>query len=526
MGRGDERLRHSRLVKTIGIIPIVFSLCFFVLPLGNVARAVATTIGGGATTALGTQTWATLQLAATSALQALASAVLTLAVGLPLTAVLARREFPGRRLLTALVTVPFILPTVVTGLALRQATSGWLEPGLALLLLGHVYVNLAVVQRLVGPVWAALDGRLLLAAAALGANRWQVLRTVTLPLLRPAIRRAGAIVFAYTFGSLGLVLLLGGRTRTLETQVLRQVSLLLDFPGAAVTALLQLLVVRSVLALATRDRLHRATLAARPGGDVRRPLRHGAVFAAVVSALLLAPLAGLVPSSLRGSDGWTLQWWADAVSLQGLAGVSAAPAALFATVRTATATGVTAAVLAVAVGVAVLLPRWRWLGRLSALPLAVSASTLGLGLLLTFGRAPLDWRGSWWLLPLAHTLAALPLTTALTIPLITGLDARRVVVASTLGATPLRAFVTAYGPACGRAGVHAAAVGAAVSLGEFGAASFLGAYDHATLPVSIMRLLAHPGAQSLGVAAVMALLLTACAIALVSVIARLEGNRS
>ena len=85
------------------------------------------------------------------------------------------------------------------------------------------------------------------------------------------------------------------------------------------------------------------------------------------------------------------------------------------------------------------------------LPLGTSAVTVGLGLLLAFSRAPLDLRGSWLLVPLAHTLVAVPLVMATLLPVLRSVDPRLRQVAATLGAGPVRAWIDVELPLLGRA---------------------------------------------------------------------------
>ncbi|WP_338316469.1 ABC transporter permease, partial [Streptomyces bohaiensis] len=125
--------------------------------------------------------------------QAAASTVLTLLLALPGAYVLARFSFPGKRVLRAVVTVPFVLPTVVVGAAflgligrggllddlwgLRLDTTVWA------ILLAHVFFNYAVVVRTVGGLWSQLDPRQEEAARLLGAGAFGAWRRVTLPAL-------------------------------------------------------------------------------------------------------------------------------------------------------------------------------------------------------------------------------------------------------------------------------------------------------------------------------------------------------
>ena len=123
--------------------------------------------------------------------------MLTLVVALPGAYVLGRYEFPGRRLVRALVTVPFVLPTVVVGSAFvallgRGGPLGalGLDQTVWAILLAHVFFNYAVVVRTVGGLWSHLDPHQEEAARVLGASRWRAFREVTLPALRPAIAAA------------------------------------------------------------------------------------------------------------------------------------------------------------------------------------------------------------------------------------------------------------------------------------------------------------------------------------------------
>ena len=183
--------------------------------------------------------------------QAALSTVLTVLVALPGAYVLARYEFRGKRLVRALVTVPFVLPTVVVGSAFLALGVG---PSVSAILLAHVFFNYAVVVRTVGGLWAHLDPRQEEAARVLGASRARVLREVTLPALRPAITAAA-------IDHLPLHLHVLRRdpdsrrpdaSRTLETEIYRQTTQLLDLHLAAALSIVQL------AAVVAAPRLHRA----------------------------------------------------------------------------------------------------------------------------------------------------------------------------------------------------------------------------------------------------------------------------
>jgi thiamine transport system permease protein len=238
--------------------------------------------------------------------------------------------------------------------------------------------------------------------------------------------------------------------------------------------------------------------------------------------IVLVPVLALALASLRGADGWTLSWWASLGSIDAGTTRLAPPAAAITTsLVLATVTALLAALVGGLAALTVLTPgRPRLIAVIAVVPLGVSAATLGLGMLLAFGRPPIDLRASGLLIPIAHSLVAIPLVVAVVAPGVRSTDVRLASVAATLGATPTRAFWTAYGPVLRIVMVASAALAGAVSLGEFGAATFLGRATSPTVPVQIVRLLGRPGEQSLGVAAVLAVILVIVTLAVVLLVDR------
>ena len=127
------------------------------------------------------------------------------------------------------------------------------------------------------------------------------------------------------------------------------------------------------------------------------------------------------------------------------------------------------------------------------LPLAVSAVTLGLGLLVTFDSGIYDLRSRWVMIPIAHSLVALPIVVRTMLPVLRSVPAGLREAAATLGATPIYMWRTIDRPLLARAWFTSLALAAAVSLGEFGASSFLTRRTSATLPTEIASLLGRPG---------------------------------
>ncbi len=515
-----------RWLPWVWLLPAAFLLAFLVYPLGSLTSTIVTGSGTQALARLASlPLW---QVTALALVQAVASTALALALGLPIANVVTRYRYRGRALAQALVTVPFVLPTVVVALAFRSLLGPAVPQGFALVVLAHAYINLAVVVRIVGAQWSQHDPDLENVARTLGASRWRAFVDVTWPSLRPAIASSAAVVFVFSFTSLGIVLLLGdATTRTLESQILRQTSVLLDFPGAAATALVQLVLVTVVL-LAGAAAARRSPTR-RMGPVVLRPMpadrgARTAVRATVGFAYLivLAPVLALVAASVRASGGWSLAWWQSIGSVDaGTTRLGSPAAALATSVGFAVVTALVAAVIGGLAAIAVLAPgRARLMSVLAMIPLGVSAATLGLGLLLAYGRPPTDLRSTGLLVPVAHALVAVPLVVAVVAPALRSTDARIRMVAASLGAAPTRAFLTTYGPVLRVVMLASAALAGAVSLGEFGAASFLTRAGSPTVPVQIVRLLGRPGEQSVGVAAALAVILVALTLTLVLLVDR------
>ena len=149
----------------------------------------------------------------------------------------------------------------------------------------------------------------------------------------------------------------------------------------------------------------------------------------------------------------------------------------------------------------------RWLDPLLMLPLGASAVTLGLGFIISFNRPPLRLLASPWLIPLAHTMVALPFVIRTLQPALASIPERLRDAASMLGASPLRTWLAVDWPIIWRASLAAATFAFTVSLGEFGATALLTRPEYPTIPIAIYRFLSQPGGLNYGQAMAMATML-------------------
>lgn len=527
--------------RLLSVLPAAFLALFFGYP---VVTLLATAAGSGAGPLLPA---GVAQVVLFTVAQAVASTALVVLLGVPGAWVLARFRFPLRGVVEALAVVAFVMPTVVvaTAVSATLAADGPLaavlpagaDRGLGAILLAHVYFNLAVVVRTVAAHWAHLDPRPGEAAAALGAPPWRVFTAVTWPQLRPAVWASAGIVFLFTFTSFGVVLLLGGPGQaTIEVEIQRQVLDLFNLRAAAVLSVLQILVVLALLVVQGRLATDVDVSGAVAPDRLRRPAGARqwvavATFVAVAVALLAGPVVMVVARALDTGTGWGWQHFSQLASARAGSILFVAPAEaignslLYAATATAIAVtvggmaayGLAARVRAAGVGQGI------WL-----LPLGVSAVTLGFGMLIAFDTAPLAWRSSFWIVPVAQSLVAIPFVVRALVPALQGIGPRVREAAATLGAGPWRVLWHVELPLLARPLAVATGFAFAISLGEFGATVFLARGDHPTVPVAIYRLLGTPGAVNQGQAMALATILiglTAAAVLGADRFARLGSGR-
>jgi thiamine transport system permease protein len=480
--------------------------------------------------------------------QAAVSTALALGLAMPFAWVLARYEFPGKPLVIAIATVPFVLPTIVVAAAftalvgpdgilndtLERAFSLGEPPirlmnTLWIILLAHVFYNFAMAARIVSAYWARLDPRLDDAAAMLGAGRIERFWRVTLPLLRAPILAAASLVFLFCFTSFGVILILGGsRYGTLETEIYRETVFLFRLPVAATLSLIQ--AVFTFLVMAVYARLQRAS----PGAGFQRPkavrwtwrTRLGVAGAVVaLLALTLVPLGALVERSFHAADGYTLDFYRSL-------GENPRKQILFITPTTAIRNSLGFALMTLAFalplgtlgayGSARVRRGGSWLEAMLLLPLGVSAVTLGLGFIITLDKPPLDLRGTWLLLVIAHTLVAYPFVARAVGAQLRGIDPHLREAARVLGAGPLRVFFEVDLPLLWRGLAVGAVFAFAVSMGEFGATLLIARPEWSTIPIAIFRYMGQPGALNYGQALAMSTILMAVTAAGFLVLERLR----
>ena len=445
---------------------------------------------------------------------ALASVVLAGTLGTALALLTRLVHFPGRRLVGALLALPAVLPPLVgvvaflflygeSGVIARSVmaitgatTAPWRFEGAPAILLIHATTMYVYPYLLVRGALASFDPALLEAASALGASRWRAIRTIVLPLLRPAIGNGALLVALSSLASFSAPYVFGGGFRVLPTQLI-STRLNGDVSIAMVETLV--LVVLALVALMLASRLGGPGVRGAGKGISPAPRRRAggwglATVGWLAAAWLLLPHLALLMVSFVPVGAWTTSALPESYTMNNYLALVAEPARWrpFGTsLWMATLAAIMAALVALAVAVAARDPGRRlsrWLEAALALPWAVPGTVYAIALATMFSvPQPTAGRfiliGTLWLLPLAYLVRALPIVGRAMIAAIRGLDPSLDEAAASLGASRMRVFRTITLPLLGPALAGATALAFVTGLGDFMTSVILYTYD--TRPVSL-----------------------------------------
>ena len=470
--------------------------------------------------------------------QAGLSTLLTLTLALPGAYIFARFNFPGKNILQALMTVPFVLPTVVTAAAFRALLgsggliNSWLMTGFSLssppiridqtvifFLLAHVFYNYTLVLRIVSSYWRQLNPHQQQAARMLGASPWQTFIRITLPQLMPAIGSAGLLVFIFCFTSFGVVLILGGPgCATIEVEIYRQAVQLFNLPMAAALSLIQIIINFILMWLhAQLTRKNRVGFFSNSRGrrtkEAESTLQKTILYANILFMviLLLAPLSALILRSFIGEHGFTLAYYTALFTTDTRSVFFVPP---IDAVRNSIGFGLTAMCIALILGIFASSYLASARGRnatfwdaIIMLPLATSAVTLGFGYIITLNSPPLNLRDSLALIPIAHGLVAFPFVVRCILPALRQIPQTLREAAMLLGGSPYQVWRRIVLPLIRRPVIVGSIFAFSISMGEFGASAFIARPHTATMPVAIFRFLGQPGDMNYGQAMAMSTIL-------------------
>jgi thiamine transport system permease protein len=545
------------------VIPLIFMGAFYFFPLGKLVSLSFSQANSAINKPIN---WQIISGAAGfTFLQAGLSTILTILLGLPAAYLFGRFNFPGKNALRIASTLPFILPTVVVAAGFNAliGPKGWLnlalmgilstsEPviniqnTLGAILLAHVFYNTSIVIRVVGTALSQLDHKLEDAAQTLGASPWKTLIKITLPLLMPSILSAVMLVFLFDFTSFGVILMMGGpRFTTLEVEIYIQTMQFLNLPLAGILSLIQLSFTMIVTLLLMKmgdggmgvpvmPRLRQEGLR-NPTKSWEKAFTFGVVL--LLLLLLISPIGSLLirsfsvrAPSINGGTGERIQlslsYYRELFSNPQQSLFYVPPIkAVWNSMKFAGTSAILSLTLGLMLAYGLLSGKnLRSVNLLMMLPLGTSAVTLGLGFFTAFSGVAGSPGLAGLLIPLAHTLISLPFVLRVVQPALQSIPGNLKMAAQSLGAKPLEVWRFVELPIIWRSLMTAAVYAFTISLGEFGATTFLSRPDMPTMPIAIFRYLNLPGSSNYGQAMAMAVIILFVCIISMTFLDRLQFN--
>nr|MBA2627066.1 iron ABC transporter permease [Gemmatimonadales bacterium] len=462
-----------------------------------------------------------------------ASVVLSAAIGIPLAFLFARYDFPGRRILGAVVALPAVLPPLVGVLAFLflYGESGfvahlvrtmfhldeapWRLQGAGAILLVHAYSMYVYFYLFTRAGLASLDASVFEAAASLGAGRWRTFRSVVLPLLRPSLAGAALLTFMTSLASFSAPYIFGGGFRVMTTQIIatrlngNDSLAMVETVSLTLLALLALWLLRRTDAEETTGSAGKGVAPER--ARVSSPAARVALAAlsSSLALILLLPHLTLLVVSFVPVGTWTNEAVPPAYTLANYATLVRDPVRarpLMNSLWMATVATLAAVALSVAAGVLTVRRRGRAGGPIEALlvlPWAVPGTVFAIALATAFSvSSPLTARfilvGTLWILPLAYLVRNLPITGRSVLAGFRRLDPSLDEAAATLGAGRWRTLGRVTLPLLRPALLAGATLAFVTALGDFVTSIMLYTYD--TRPISL-EILSSLRNSDVGVAA-------------------------
>lgn len=498
MAERVESTTAMTMRRLLSVFPIGFVVVFLVLPFFN---SVASFFSLSTTREVLSNS-SMLGIVWFSLWQAMLSVVATMIVAFPATWALSRFQFRGAQLCRGLLTTPFVLPSIVVAAGVLAITH---RTGVVSILWAHVVFNVAVVLRLVGPRWSLLHPKYEESAATLGSSPLRTFVYVVWPTIRTTVRSAAALVFAYCFTSFGVISIVGGFSRrTLETEIFTQSVRLGNMDVAISLAIIQMIVVLLVFQISrpSVQQTSSINVVATPTALNVKTRGRWIVLVSVVAPTLIVtlPLLATLMRSISYRGQLSLHAWSTVLS----GTLPRLNVSTWKVMGTSLVFSLATAFLAVSLALIAsqqmsgnhfqYSSQHRVLRLITSLPIVVSAATLGLGLVTTFNKDPFAWRSHTWLIPVIHAVIALPIAIRILEPAIQAIPLTLRDNAATLGATPWQTWLHVDVALLRPALLRSFGFAATISLGEFGATSFLTRSDSTTMTMAISQLLGSPGA--------------------------------
>ncbi len=542
---GSGILETSRFYRSLSTPAVLLLTFLFVVPLAIILSKAFIGDDGGFSFSRITRVFTdayTLRILRFTIYQAFISTVVSVAIGLPGAYILATYRFKGKKIIKAICTIPFVLPSilVVLGFVIFYGNNGLIntllmkignleKPPLQILytfgavILAHAFYNFPIALGIISSFWEQLPSRYDQTAMTLGAKRWTVFRTVTFPRLIPAILSASTLIFLFCFSSFVILLVLGGGPRftTLEVEIYRQARMTLNVEEATALSLLSIGITLLFVALhlwAQRSMTHQEEIESTPEKRLERSPRSwwGKVavygYALLAFIFVLGPLAAVIqrsflaPVSRSGNLAFSLRWYKQLFGIDNVAGSSLglASAAILRSLFIAIITALISLIMGTLLAARLRRRPTRSnfsLELYAMLPMAVSSVVIGLGYYLISAAIGGGSAISLTLVVFAHVVIASPFVLRTILPEYRKIPFSYTQVSLTLGATVSQTFWRVELPLLRSAIATGAAFAFAISMGEINATLVLADSNTVTVPIVMYRLIGSynfAGACALG----------------------------
>ncbi|WP_324734806.1 iron ABC transporter permease [Thermococcus sp. SY098] len=448
--------------------------------------------------------------------QALASTLLTLALGLPGAYIFAKYDFPGKSFVKAILTVPFVMPSIMValGFILLFGKQGFFTQLIGrdlgilyswkAILIAHAFYNFPIVVRMVSSLWQRINPHYEEVAMSLGAKGFTLFRKVTLPMLLPGIFASSMLTFIFCFLSFSIPLILGGyKYATIEVDIFTSIMTLLDFKVGSALAIIQIALsfafmyvyIKSLdmYAKAEEQRIFRQPQKLTLGELASLKGLLIGIYSLIVFIFIISPLLAVLYDSLIFQGKFSLEWYRRVFSAKynPIFGANTLIA-----IKNSLLFGFSAVLLSttIALIIAYALHRWQFKGKnifeaLVMLPLGSSAITLGLGYIRTFHKPPLELLGTWYIIVFAHTIIAYPFVLRAVSAVLRKIKPNLKEAALSLGAKEWQAFLKVELPLSLGGIIIGAIFAFAISIAELGATYMLYQPEYTTITIAVYRFL-------------------------------------
>ncbi len=520
----------------IALLPVSFLALLFFLPIFQILKEASAYSFKPVREILGNArfweiTWFTTW-------QALVSTFLSIAFAFPAIYFFTKYEFKGKKILRSLITIPFVLPTVVVGSAFTAVFTKFnLDEGAVNLrhtvwaiLIAHTFFNASIAIRIISTYWEGLNDNPENQSRILGTGRIRTFFIITLPRLKPALFSAATTIFLFCVTSFGVILILGGpKNSTIETEIWRQAIWRGEISTASAFASIQLLVVILLSWTLTKAEKQKSSSGELSGKRRKKTRKRTLAFhLTYLFCLFGLPVLILIERSLGTGKSNLFTFFTGLTKRTNIIPITPIDS-LWNSLRFALLATLIASFIGLVASTIIVHGSRKlstFLNVSTSIPLGISAVTIGFGIFLSFTGPLTNLRSSQWMIPSLHALLGVPFVVRSVVPTMRRIPTLLHENSQLLGVRPIKSWFNIDFKLSLRSLLVGGGFSFAISLGEFGATSFLPRNpDTLTAPLVIYRLLSTPGQELRGQAMALSVILaciTSLSIFLIEMIKKMD----